>query len=126
MYRLCLSVLPSLVLAAQEDSPAVTDSGHSSGAVEELDAAGSAGLSDELLPPVRLEAGGAIIDVGEFIAHAGPRVGDVDGDGKRDLMVGDFRGNIHVFDNIGTNADPVYAEGRRLEANGEVVKVPNW
>ena len=82
--------------------------------------------SNALLPPVRIEAGGEIIDVGSCIGHAGPRLEDLDGDGLQDLLVGDFKGHIHVHRNTGTNSAPVYASGQLMEANGEVVKLPNW
>ncbi len=38
------------------------------------------------LPPVRLEAGGKVIDTD--IGRAAPFVGDFDGDGVNDLLVG--------------------------------------
>ncbi|HET6164471.1 MAG TPA: hypothetical protein VFG37_12440, partial [Planctomycetota bacterium] len=41
-----------------------------------------------LLPPVRIEAGGAPIDT--EIGHAAPFVGDFDEDGVNDLLVGQF------------------------------------
>jgi hypothetical protein len=81
---------------------------------------------DTLMPPVRIAAGGELIDVGECISHAGPRLEDFDADGVQDLLVGDFSGHVHVFRNTGTNQEPVYATGQRLEVNGEVVKIPNW
>lgn len=82
--------------------------------------------SNALLPPVRLEAGGEIIDVGDCIGYAGPRLEDLDGDGLQDLLVGDFKGHIHVHRNTGTKSAPVFAAGQLMEANGEVVKLPNW
>ncbi|MEW6743807.1 MAG: hypothetical protein AB1486_13715 [Planctomycetota bacterium] len=82
--------------------------------------------ASELLPPVRLEAGGEAIDTGKCIAHSGPHLLDLDEDGKRDLLVGDFDGHIHFFKNTGTNAAPVYAAGQTLEVNGKVIEIPNW
>jgi len=87
---------------------------------------GSSNTVDGLLPPVRLTAAGEIIDVGDCIAHAGPNLFDLDGDGKQDLLVGDFVGHMHFYRNTGTNAVPAYADGQKLEANGEVIKIPNW
>ncbi len=88
--------------------------------------AATAFLSDELLPPVRLRAAGEFIDTGKSVAHSGPQLLDFDEDGRQDLLVGNFRGHIHVFLNIGSNREPVYGEGRTLEAAGETVKIPNW
>ena len=82
--------------------------------------------TDSLLPPMRVAAGGEIIDVGPCVAHAGPRLEDFDGDGTQDLLVGDFVGHVHVHLNTGTNESPMWAEGQVMEANGEVVKIPNW
>ena len=82
--------------------------------------------SNEFKAPVRLEAGGKIIDTGERIAHSGPCLADFDGDGLIDLLVGDFGGNIEFFQNIGTKQQPAYAEGKLLEADGVPIKIKNW
>src|SRR5262245_40653982 len=62
----------------------------------------------ELEKPVRLKADGAFIDTGSAWGHASPWLVDLDGDGKRDLVVGDFSGKFRVFLNAGTDARPVY------------------
>lgn len=76
--------------------------------------------------PVRLEADGKPIDVGSFskIAHAGPWLEDIDGDGDRDLLVGDFPGNFWLFDNEGTNEKPMFTAKGKLKAGGEDAKTP--
>lgn len=79
-----------------------------------------------LLPPVRLEAGGELIDHGECVGHTGPFLLDLDEDGAQDLLVGDFHGDIHVYRNTGTNRAPVYAQGTKLEVDGEEVRIHNW
>ena len=62
-----------------------------------------------LLPPVRIEAGGAPIDT--EIGHAAPFVGDFDEDGVSDLLVGQFGGGVlWVCRNEGTNAAPKLAK----------------
>ena len=62
-----------------------------------------------LLPPVRLEAGGAPIDT--EIGHAAPFVGDFDEDGVNDLLVGQFGGGVlWICRNEGTNAAPKLAK----------------
>ena len=82
--------------------------------------------SRDLAAPVRLTAGTEPIDIGKLsaYAHAGPVVFDVDGDGRRDLVVGDFPGNFWLFRNAGTEAHPVYEAGRKLTAGGADAKVP--
>lgn len=38
-----------------------------------------------------------------------PTIGDLDGDGLRDLLVGDFNGNVFFYKNTGTAAMPAFA-----------------
>jgi len=77
-------------------------------------------------PPVRLEADGKPIDIGKLsrYAHAGPWVADIDGDGDRDLLVGDFPGYFWLFDNTGTDKQPVYAAKGKFRAGRHVAKTP--
>ena len=73
--------------------------------------------------PVRIEAGGEPITT--EIGHSAPYTCDWDGDGKRDLLVGQFGdGKLFVYINEGTNAEPVYAEGSLFEADGRAGTVP--
>ena len=77
----------------------------------------------ELLPPVRLEAGGKPIDTS--IGHAAPCVCDFDGNGVNDLLVGQFGdGLLWVFKNTGTNSAPKYAAGTKFRAGGQDGRVP--
>ena len=71
--------------------------------------------------PVRLKAGGVAIRV-ESPGFAAPCWADVDGDGKMDLLVGQFHnGKIRVFKNLGEGK---LAEGVWLQAEGQVAEVP--
>jgi hypothetical protein len=74
--------------------------------------------------PVRLAAADGIIDSGPAWGHCGPWVADVDGDGVRDLVVGDFSGFFRFYRNEGTDAKPRYATAVNLQAGGEDAKVP--
>jgi hypothetical protein len=74
--------------------------------------------------PVRLEAAGAVIDSGPQWAHSGPCLHDVDGDGRRDLLVGDFSGQFQLYRNVRTDREPKFAAGEWLSAAGSVAKVP--
>ncbi len=71
--------------------------------------------------PVRLKADGAAVRV-ESPGYAAPCWADVDGDGKKDLLVGQFKGGkIRVFKNRGEGK---LAEGVWLQAEGRVAEVP--
>ena len=88
---------------------------------------------------VRLMTGGKPIDV--TTGHASPYVYDFNGDGKRDLLVGEFgsgtyRGEttsksslanarLRVYLNIGSNASPRYDGFKYLQAGGENASVPS-
>lgn len=75
----------------------------------------------DFAPPVRLTAGGAAVRV-ESPGYACPCLADVDGDGKMDLLVGQFaKGKIRVFKGLG-GLD--FAGGAWLQAGGAVAEVP--
>jgi hypothetical protein len=75
-------------------------------------------------PPVRLAAADGVIDSGPSWGHCGPWVEDVDGDGIKDLVVGDFSGLFRFYRNEGTNQRPRYARAVNLQAGGVDAKVP--
>lgn len=80
-------------------------------------------LSPELKPPVRLEADGKPIDTA--IGHAAPHLTDIDGDGKLDLLVGQFgEGILWIYKNVGTNSAPRYAAGVKFKGGKEDGRVP--
>ena len=89
-------------------------------------AAVRAQLSPELAKPVRLEADGKPIDVVQHLGHAGPLFADVDGDGKAELLVGTFKGNVRVFANTGDVTAPRLADRGLLQAGGKDAFVKNW
>lgn len=68
-------------------------------------APGPQGLAPDLAPPVKILAAGKPIDVDT--GHAAPFVADFDGDGVRDLLVGQFRdGKLRIYHNGGSNTEP--------------------
>lgn len=68
--------------------------------------AGRLAGAQELADPVPLLVGGKPLDV-ERVGHAAPFVGDADGDGVKDLLVGEYyRGQLRIYKNVGTNGQP--------------------
>ena len=75
----------------------------------------------DFAPPVRLKGGSEFVRV-ESPGYAAPCWADIDGDGKKDLLVGQFRdGKIHYFKNLGNGA---LAKGSWLQAGGADAQVP--
>jgi hypothetical protein len=79
------------------------------------------GSAAEFHPPVRLSAGGQPIRV-ESPGYAAPCWADLDGDGRKELLVGQFsQGKIRVYQSLGEGK---FAAGEWLMADGAVAQVP--
>ncbi len=99
----------------------------------------------ELAAPIRLQTGDAAIDV--TTGHAAPFVFDFDGDGVRDLLVGEYgagafaeerlpqqrrdaphppyaEGKLRIYRNLGTDLEPRFAGYEYLEAGGAHASIP--
>jgi hypothetical protein len=74
----------------------------------------------ELLAPFALEAGGAPIDAPG--GNSAPCVVDWDGDGRFDLLVGEYEdGAVRFYRNVGAPGAPRFEAGVRLRhAEGEL------
>jgi hypothetical protein len=85
-------------------------------------AAGSVGAGTvQFEKPKRLMAGGESIQV-ESPGYAAPCWADMDGDGEKDLLVGQFKGGkIRVFKNLGKGK---FGKGEWLQAEGAIAEVP--
>ena len=101
--------------------------------------------ASELHPPVRLVAGGEPIDV--TVGHAAPLMIDMDGDGLRDLLVGEFgtdtfpgerlpedlggfardsftQGKLRIYRNVGSANAPQFEDFKYLRAGKEDASIP--
>jgi hypothetical protein len=75
----------------------------------------------EFESPVRLEGADGPVRV-ESPGYAAPCWADADGDGKQDLLVGQFnQGKVKVYRNLG---DGKLDSGVWLEAEGSVAEIP--
>jgi hypothetical protein len=71
---------------------------------------------------VFIQAGGVNIDVGYY---ASPCVYDWNGDGLKDLILGEFNnGNIRLYLNSGTNQAPVFTTYSLMAADGITITLP--
>lgn len=82
----------------------------------------AAGPLDEFRgPPRRLEAGGVDITT-PAPGYASPWIADVTGDGRPDLLVGQFAGGrITVYPGVGRGR---FGRGGPLQIDGEIASVP--
>jgi hypothetical protein len=68
-------------------------------------------------------AGDSPIDV--EVGHAAPLMMDIDGDGKPDLLVGQFgKGKLRIYHNVGSNTEPRFDEFAWFKAGSADGMVP--
>lgn len=81
-------------------------------------------MAAELNEPQRIYSGDEMIDVD--VGHAAPWLHDMNADGKRDLLVGQFgSGKLRVYHNVGTEEKPKYDDFEYFQAGGEDAGVPS-
>ena len=73
--------------------------------------------------PVAIEANGVPINVG-YGGNASPFVVDWNGDGKQDLLLGQFDGGkVRFYENIGEDTAPVFGDSVFLQADGSDISL---
>ena len=83
-----------------------------------------AGLAADLRPPVHVRVGGQPLDV-QRSGHAAPFVGDFDGDGTPDLLVGQFHdGALRIYPGKGGSGRREFADYTWFQAGGKAGRVP--
>jgi hypothetical protein len=88
-------------------------------------AATAAAQSPQFAPPVRLKAGDAFL--GEKRLYPSPVLHDLDGDGAKDVVVGDLVGALTVAPRAAGSRAPAYgAETKVLAADGKPLDFDNW
>ena len=81
-------------------------------------------LASDLDRPLQITADGKPIDV-QRDGHSAPFVGDFDGDGLNDLLVGEFEdGRLRIYRNLGTNSQPRFAKYEWFKTGAELGRVP--
>lgn len=81
-------------------------------------AAAAPGQVPHYAAPESVRANGRPINVG-YGGNASPFVVDWDGDGKQDLLLGQFnQGKVRFYRNIGENFAPVFGDSQFLRADG--------
>jgi hypothetical protein len=73
--------------------------------------------------PVALEANGGPINVG-YGGNASPFVVDWNGDGRKDILLGQFDGGkVRFYENIGEDTAPAFGDFVYLQADGSDISL---
>jgi hypothetical protein len=76
----------------------------------------------ELEKPFLATAAGKVIQVD--VGHAAPILADYDGDGLKDLLVGQFgQGRLRIYKNVGTATNPKFNSFEWFKAGDKIAEV---
>ena len=76
--------------------------------------------ADQLAAPFTAEAGGKPIDLADGVGHSAPLFVDWDGDGLKDLLVGQFGGGkLRIYRNTGKKEAPAFDKFEWFQAAGK-------
>ena len=93
-------------------------------AAEEAASPNAGHTGHDLQPPVQIEAEGQPLDV-QRDGHSAPFFADFDGDGLRDLLVGQYHeGRLRIYRNLGVSSEPRFDTYTWFEAGGAAGRVP--
>lgn len=62
----------------------------------------------------------------ECSSHSSPVAADFNHDGKKDLLLGGYKGDIWFYENQGSDANPYFDRGVQLEAGGAAIDVGKY
>jgi hypothetical protein len=116
-HPICDALRQSVVRAADWDGDGATDllAGDCDGFLWWFRNEGSH-LRPLFAPGRRLRAGGGFLSVAASGGHARHDLADWNGDGRKDLVVADGSGRVHVFLDEARTGEPVLGPARTLEA----------
>ena len=84
---------------------------------------GTAFAGGELSNPEPVKAGATVIDVD--VGHAAPFVVDWDGDGRRDLLIGQMgKGQMRIYKNTGSDTAPAFQDFEVFKVGESEATVP--